>query len=437
MCDEVIMKMGEIYRYSKKKDWKPKNKDGLPNYFHYTYTEKRSYPLLEKGINPIGGVSSDEGIRCPAILISSSPHKIGTQDTPWQDIFDSDNGHIKYYGDNKSSDVDPSSTPGNKILLEQYKYYSSLNVNLRRLAAPLLFFRRIPYQGRKKGNVKFCGYGIISRIERISQIDPVTKNSFINYSYDFLVFNLEAENEKFNWEWISSRRNPKNPNDKTLKMAPSAWKIWVKSGMAAENKVRRRVSKLMVCSTIEQIPIKKSREEKTLLEILKFYGTKPRSKLRFEALASKITANVIKESSGNYKEGWITPPGSDGGSDFVGRLDIGHDFGRAKIIVLGQAKCEKYNSPTGGNHIARTIARLRRGWLGVYVTTSYFSESVQREIIEDKYPILLINGLKLARIVNSLILKEGFKSLRDFLEEIDNGYEGKIARRNPEEILLD
>ena len=39
-------------------------------------------------------------------------------------------------------------------------------------------------------------------------------------------------------------------------------------------------------------------------------------------------------------------------------MDIGTGFGSAKVIVLGQAKCESLDSPTGGNHIARTVAKL-------------------------------------------------------------------------------
>jgi len=54
--------------------------------------------------------------------------------------------------------------------------------------------------------------------------------------------------------------------------------------------------------------------------------------------------------------------------------------------VLGQAKCQVLDRPTHGRDIARTVARLRRGRLGVYVTTSFFSSQTQREVIEDRYP---------------------------------------------------
>ena len=107
-------------------------------------------------------------------------------------------------------------------------------------------------------------------------------------------------------------------------------------------------------------------------------------------------------------------------------MDIGTDFGGARIIVLGQAKCEALNSPTGGTHIARTVAKLKRGWLGVYVTTSYFSDKVQIEILEDKYPLLLINGKKLAEIVNEIVFDRGYKNVREYLNKIDSEYDGAI-----------
>jgi hypothetical protein len=128
---------------------------------------------------------------------------------------------------------------------------------------------------------------------------------------------------------------------------------------------------------------------------------------------------------------------ADGGADFIGRLDIGSGLATVKVIVLGQAKCEKFDSPTGGNHIARTVARLRRGWIGAYVTTSYFAEAVQREIIEDKYPIILINGQRIAREVLSMMHEQGEIGINSFLDSIDAQYDDMLSIRNAEEILQD
>jgi hypothetical protein len=107
-----------------------------------------------------------------------------------------------------------------------------------------------------------------------------------------------------------------------------------------------------------------------------------------------------------------------------------------KLVVLGQAKCERPDVPTGGNHIARTVARLRRGWLGVYVTTGFFSEAVQREVIEDQYPIMLIDGQRLAAEVAAIIHDRGESEPRAFLDEIDKTYGSSVAKRSPDEILL-
>ena len=148
-----------------------------------------------------------------------------------------------------------------------------------------------------------------------------------------------------------------------------------------------------------------------------------------------VAAKVIDETGESYHEGWITPGTGDHGADFIGRLDVGSGFAKTKLVVLGQAKCEKIDTPTGGNHVARTIARLRRGWIGVYVTTSYYSEAVQREVIEDRCPIVLIHGLRLAQEVLQTAHEGGYKDVKSFLEHIDSTYENKVMRRDPEEIL--
>ncbi|MDN7013345.1 hypothetical protein FGW20_09900 [Methanoculleus sp. FWC-SCC3] len=118
-------------------------------------------------------------------------------------------------------------------------------------------------------------------------------------------------------------------------------------------------------------------------------------------------------------------------------LQIGRGFGTAKTIVLGQAKCETITSPTSGKDVARTVARLKRGWLGVYVATSYFSVAVQREIIEDEYPILLINGHKLAQIAQDIVYRKGYGSVADLLSQVNARYEQEVKKRCPEELLLE
>lgn len=95
------MEIGKTFRYARPYNPISEIIDSYPNYFHATFSPNQKLPLLEGGINPIRKVKAQDGIRRPAILISSSPHKIGSYETPWQDFFDTDNGHIRYFGDNK------------------------------------------------------------------------------------------------------------------------------------------------------------------------------------------------------------------------------------------------------------------------------------------------------------------------------------------------
>jgi hypothetical protein len=94
-------------------------------------------------------------------------------------------------------------------------------------------------------------------------------------------------------------------------------------------------------------------------------------------LAELVAEEILKGTARHYRRGCVTPPSGDGGADFIARMGVGSGFATTKLVVLGQAKCEGLGTATSGRDIARTVARLRRGWIGVYVTTSYFSRRAQ------------------------------------------------------------
>ncbi len=431
----MSLKIHQRLRYARPYSPTPPEIDGLPNYFHETDVAGRPMATLDAGITPLGKVAAVDGLRTPAILIRSSPHKSGSQTTPWQDFFDPDNGHIRYFGDNKPGKVGgPEAVRGNRELLNEFVKHTSFDPALRSMAVPLIFFLGVPHQGRVKGQVSFQGFGVIQRSEVVAQWDSTSGTTFPNYMFEFVVLSLAAENEEFDWDWIGRRQDPSITVAETLKAAPHAWKTWVAEGAAALEKSRRRVAKLKTLKALEQRPIPGSREEQVLHEVYHFYDGQ---KHHFEALAEVVTERVLTASGATYKMGWITPASGDHGADFIGRIDVGTGFARTKLVVLGQAKCEKLSLPTSGRHIARTVARLRRGWVGAYVTTSYFSEPVQEEVIEDEYPIVLIHGLQLAQVVLELLLERGMKATTPLLEEIDSKYLERITFRRPSEILLD
>jgi len=304
---------------------------------------------------------------------------------------------------------------------------------IRLRATPLVFFRGAALAGRQKGQIEFQGYGLVERAGLATQWDAKSSGYFTNYVYDFLVFSLVRENEDFDWAWINARRDPTMSDAACIAKAPSAWGQWVREGPKSIPQVRRSVAKLRVVKKTEQLPSPGSKEDEILQAVLAFYEGK---KVRFEALADWVVARVLGQGNAKYRQGWITRKSADGGADFVGRLDIGSGFANTRIVVFGQAKCEAPTTPTNGNHIARTVARLRRGWIGVYVTTSYFSDAVQKEIIEDQYPIVLVHGKRIAEEVAIGMFERGF-SVHSFLEEIDNTYESRVLLRRPEEILTE
>lgn len=422
--------IGTIYRYSSSFQVDVPEIDGLPNLLFHTNTTGQNKALLEAGINPIRSVKTKSGHRIPAILISSSTHKQGSKDTPWQDSFDVDNGYVKYYGDNKTLG-DPSQAPGNSKILEQLILHRSNSEEKRLQAVPFIFFKSVKVGDRVKGNRIFQGVGLLRSAELVTQFQK-DRGYFTNYVFEFDILEMREDFEIFSWDWISSRRSSEKSDLETLGQAPKSWRAWVKRGELNKDKLIRRVHKKTLVDKTEQLPIASSREERCLSEIYKYYDSK---KHNFELLASKVVANIIRQDGGSYQEGWITQGSGDGGIDFVGRIDLGQGFSRVEIVVLGQAKCEAYSTPTNGLHLARTVARLKRGWIGAYVTTSFFSEKSQLEISEDSYPLITVNGLELAKETLKLVELSGSPSVIAFLNELDSTFLDYVQKKKPEEIL--
>ncbi|HET7506771.1 MAG TPA: restriction endonuclease [Solirubrobacterales bacterium] len=431
------LRIGQVLRLASPKSSTPDLVDDFINFYAATALPGGTLVTLDSGINRIRSVSTPDGDRPPAILIASSPHKIGSQETPWQDHFEVDSGFIRFYGDNRSPAVDPREKPGNAALIRAFERHSSPDLEERRQATPVIFFRRVPRLGKRKGFVEFQGFGIVRGVELITQFSERAGGAFSNYAFDFLVMSMKEEHEEFRWSWINRRRDPAASNSSCLDLAPKSWKRWVEGGQATHERVRRRVSKLLVEPRQEQLPPPGSAAAKTLKGIYDYYSGR---NARFEALAAKVAEQVIGGKGSDYRFGGLTRASGDGGIDFIGRLDVGSGFdgaylGPAKLIVLGQAKCQAPERPTHGRDIARTVARLRRGWLGVYVTTSFFSTQTQREVVEDRYPIVLINGKRVGEEVHKMTVQAGGIPLKKLLDEIEEEHDHLSILNDPEDLL--
>jgi hypothetical protein len=110
------MQIGQIFRYAKDFAQGEEIVDGYPNFFFHTATSGCSRVTLARGINAVASAAAD-GPRLPVIVLSSSPHKIGSEQTPWQDFFNPDEGYVRYFGDAKDAGVNPAHAPGNAVML--------------------------------------------------------------------------------------------------------------------------------------------------------------------------------------------------------------------------------------------------------------------------------------------------------------------------------
>ncbi len=215
------MRIGDLFRDPSPKVPNQPIVDGLPNFHSVTLHKGVSAPF-GSGINAISWVSTSAGRRRPAVLIRSSPHKAGLAITPWEDTFEPDRGHVRYFGDNKANKHGPAEASiGNRELLRLIEQHRSPEKSVRMSAAPLLFFQTVPYAGKQKGHVRFQGIGLLTSAELVTQVDRTSGTPFSNYVYDCLVVSLATENEDFDWQWINERRDPVE-DVATLALAPAA-----------------------------------------------------------------------------------------------------------------------------------------------------------------------------------------------------------------------
>lgn len=389
------------------------NDSAQNNYYYQTHLGSGT-----KNYNNQRGITQYSDQEC--IIISSTNHIRSDAYNPWEDEFNEDIGYIYYYGDNKTAEKDPATTPGNKRLLEQFKLSHSNDRNERAKAIPILFF-----ESRKQGERTFHGYGTVESIKLVTQYSGSNKNKiyFSNYLFKFCVFSLKKEQEGFNWNWIDARREK---DRYAPDLAPKEWQKWVNDGDF--NKARRHVYGRSTANKKEQLPTPGSKLDMTLKKIYSHYQDNP---FGFEYLAKDVTRLLIEDSGTICHDGWVTKASGDGGYDYVLRIDIGnHGLSQVRQVVLGQAKCYDRNNGVSGKDVDRIIARLKRGWLAAFVTTSYFTNATQQEILEDNYPILLITGKQVAEIVNKEIYRKNI-SLDEYLKSLNMEQEYK----NPEDIL--
>lgn len=388
----------------------------------------------------------DSNSICPALIFHSNPFQKDKSINPWRDVILPTEGVAYYNGDNRFPDRSPGSNPpngsqsGNNKTERLINLYNSHNIDDRLKAPLILLFEQVIINEKTNGYRAFKGFGIITKTHIRQQFEANTDRVFSNYLFEISLLQLPYDG--FDWEWINDRRNPIINLTQMLKKTPPSWKKWVNEGDATIDKIRQKILRYSISSPNEQQDQLKVGHSKILDAIIKHYKTEHKE-LKFESLASLAAEEFFGET--RYKRGWITPQTGDMGIDFIGRYDLynpeippppGTILGSTHLIVLGQAKCRLHNKEEMAKDIARVASRLQRGHIGIFITTGFYKESVQREVAMDEYPMILINGRQLADLIVSYMTRTG-KSIQQVLTEQDKWCENNIKYIPPRTILHD
>ena len=113
----------------------------------------------------------------------------------------------------------------------------------------------------------------------------------------------------------------------------------------------------------------------------------------------------------------ITRKIGDGGFDFFGRFVFQHPLNYI-IHFRGEVKHYSRTTAVTPKHVSRLVARLGRQEYSLFVTTSYFTEQAQREVLTDSYPVHLIPGVELVKMLRFLHLAEETSIRNEWLESV-------------------
>jgi len=335
------------------------------------------------GIRPKRFVNQGLKLPCdfqsiPAALIITTTNISQQYHNPWEDHVDYSSGQIIYWGDAKYEENKRNKKyndfKGNKVLLQINELILQQH---RSYIPPILHFSR-----NRKGYVQFSGLCVLERIETSWFEDkgrPITNLRCILSILDL---------EEVPIDWLLSRAAASKADD-IDKKSPQVWKDYLNG----------ETKKLFVWSpklrsTNEQLPPSQSKEASILGQIVKM------GPQNFERFCSNLLREIATKTNVQHRI-QETRYVRDGGFDFNGWLIFPEPL-QYEIVFKGEAK--KYGDKNGvtPKDVSRLVARLQRGEYGIFITTSFYTQSAQEEVLKDGYPVRLFSGGDIVNLLKSL-----------------------------------
>lgn len=311
-------------------------------------------------------------------------------ETEWPDEINLETGLFTYYGDNRAPGNSIESTPvgGNRLLQSVFHKLHSQN---RELVPPLLCFEVV--KNNMKSYMRFLGLAAPGA-QGLSSVDDLVAvwkikaaQRFQNYRAIFTIFKEETLSKA----WLEDIVDGVNPSDSMH--CPDSWSYWVSTGIYRPLECK---NDLQLRSKISQLP--SGTEEKRVLN----YLTENLTDREFEY----ASAEIVRLLDPSFKELFVTRGVKDGGRDVIGKYYLGHSGHQIRLSAYIEAKKWKLESSVGVKPVMRLISRLKHRDIGVFVTTSFFDQQIQKELIEDGHPVMLISGGDISKLLIKADLSE-------------------------------
>jgi hypothetical protein len=369
-----ILRVDALYRNTN--DWK-KEEDQFNRFFRFDDS---------KGINNTSGFrpksksntkSTDIEDCAFCVLVSNFG------ESEWPDSLNYEIGQFTYYGDNRKAGNAISSTVvgGNRFL---ESIFSKLHTLDRKSIPPILCFEVV--KAASSTYMKFLGLAApgaqgLGQTDDLVAVWKVSSGKrFQNYKAIFSILKEEQLSKK----WLNDLVSGLMPAESSY--CPKSWSYWVDTGIY---KVLECSKELAPRKKLEQLP--QNKLENSVLKYL------------FDNLSDRefeyASAELVKLVDPCFRDLLVTRASRDGGRDVIGSYYLGHEEHQIRLSAFVEAKKWKLDSAIGVKQVMRLISRLKHRDIGVFITTSFFDPQVQKELLEDGHPVMLISGGDIARLL--------------------------------------